>query len=225
MRRILVPLLLLGTAALASCTGAGDGRTESSGTAASTPPPAAETAAAPWKLNPSAGVVVTPGENGAFRVETGPHVILWPAGEAELAPPYTVRATLRKTTGRIHEGTGLLFGGTHLDRPEAEQGYSYFLTRGDGSFLIKLRRGAATPIVRDWTAHPAIRRDDDQGGHPNDLRVDVGTQETAFFVNGTEVARVPTAELETKGLAGLRVSHELQLEVSGFHAGPGAGAP
>jgi len=42
----------------------------------------------------------------------------------------------------------------------------------------------------------------------------------AVHVNGTEVARVPAAELLTSGAVGLRVSHQMQVEVQGFEAGP-----
>ena len=35
---------------------------------------------------------------------TGPHSILWDVAAGELAPPYTLRATLTKREGRLHEG-------------------------------------------------------------------------------------------------------------------------
>ncbi|HET6764020.1 MAG TPA: hypothetical protein VFH27_10110, partial [Longimicrobiaceae bacterium] len=159
-----------------------------------------------------------------LRVETGPHVIAWRAGAVAIAPPYTIRATLQKHTGRIHEGTGILFGGEGLDRAENEQKYAYFLTRGDGSFLIKQRDGAALTVVQDWTAHPAIRRDGEEGGRPNELEVRATATDAAFLVNGVEVARVPAAKLRLAGVAGLRISHELQLEVTGFRIEPGAAA-
>ena len=39
---------------------------------------------------------------------------------------------------------------------------------------------------------------------------------------GTEVARVPAAELSVRGLAGVRMPHEVSLVVRGFRAEPGA---
>jgi len=100
--------------------------------------------------------------------------------------------------------------------------YSYFLVRGDGSFLVKRRQGAETPVVRDWTQHPVIRRDGDEVGQPNRLEVAVSDTVAVFRVNGAEVARVPSAELSVRGLAGVRTAHECLLIVKGFRAEPGA---
>ncbi|HEX6037202.1 hypothetical protein [Longimicrobium sp.] len=172
-----------------------------------------------WQSNPTQGVSLTLGTPSV--VETGPHTLLWQEGAAELAPPYTVRAELRKRAGRLHEGYGIVFGGSGLEGAETGQAYSYFLVRGDGSYLIKRREGAATPVVRDWTRHPRIARDVNGEGRPNALEVRVGADTTVFAVNGAEVARVPSAELSVRGRAGLRIAHDVVVEVGTF----GAGAP
>ena len=195
------------------------------GDAPATRRPAMDSAAAgagatAWRMNPAAGAHLT-SAGDSFVVETGPHTILWPAGARPLAPPYTVRAEFEKRHGRLHEGYGLLFGGTGLEGPEAGQAYSYFLVRGDGAFLVKRRQGMATPVVRDWTQHPAIRRDREETGRPNALEVRVDSAEAVFLVNGTEVARVPAAELTLDGLAGVRTAHEISLVVRGFRAAEG----
>jgi hypothetical protein len=169
-----------------------------------------------WRINPpGAGLVV---DDSAMHITTGPHVVVWDTTTALLAPPYVVSATLQKQTGRLHEGVGLIFGASRLDRPENEQVYSYFLVRGDGSFLIKRRDGAATPVVRDWTRHPVVRRDADGSGRPNALEVSVSDSVAVFRINGTEVARVPAAELSTRGSAGVRAAHDLELTVTDFSA-------
>ena len=187
--------------------------------------PAGQPPAAPvthWQSNPLDGVRVAAGPPTV--VETGPHALVWPRDGGDLAPPYTVRAELRKRAGRVHEGFGIVFGGTGLDGAEDGQAYSYFLVRGDGSWLVKRRDGAQTPVVRDWTRHPRISRDVDGEGRANVLEVHVGTDTTAFAVNGAEVARVPSAELAVQGRAGLRLSHDVALEVRGFSAAAGAPA-
>jgi hypothetical protein len=176
--------------------------------------------AATWRTNPAAGVDLSAAGDSVV-VATGPHTILWPAAGQELAPPYTVRATFEKRHGRLHEGYGILFGGSGLEGPEAGQVYSYFLVRGDGSFLVKRRQGAETPVVRDWTQQAALNRDREETGRPNELEVRVGATDVAFLVNGTVVARVPAGELSVRGLAGVRTPHEVSLVVRGFRATPG----
>jgi len=177
-------------------------------------------AAANWRSTPADGVALVVGAD-SLVVATGPHTVLWEADGGELAPPYTVRATLQKRAGRLHEGVGLVFGGSGLEGSEAGQVYSYFLVRGDGSFLVKRRQGAETPVVRDWTTHPAIRRDLEEG-QPNQLEVAVSPAEAVFRVNGAEVARVPAAELSIQGRAGVRVAHAVTLAVRGFSAAAAA---
>jgi hypothetical protein len=220
--------LLLASLVAAGCSPS-DGRDAAAAPAVSTvaavPARGSDAAATAWHANPAEGVTVTPSSASDFTLQAGPHVIAWRVEAAELTPPYTVRGTLQKSTGRIHEGVGLLFGGTALEGPESGQQYSYFLTRGDGSFLIKQRRGVETPVVRDWTAHAAIRRDADGTGRPNELRVDVGEEETVFFINDAEVARVPTADLQVRGRAGVRASHDVLVRVRGFQAGAGSTTP
>jgi hypothetical protein len=203
--------------ALAGCRGR-DGAQGQPRRGDSVPPPAA---AAAWRTNPAAGEALKV-YGDSITIETGPHTILWPATAHELAPPYTIRATFTKHRGRLHEGYGILFGGSGLQGPEAGQVYSYLLVRGDGSFLVKRRQGAETSIVRDWTQNPVIRRDLNEEGQPNLLEVAVTDSVTVFRVNRTEVARVPSSELSVRGLAGVRTSHECLLAVAGFRAEPGA---
>ncbi|HSU14657.1 hypothetical protein [Longimicrobium sp.] len=174
-----------------------------------------------WSSNPLAGEALT-GAGDSMVIETGPHTILWPASAQELAPPYTIRATFTKHRGRLHEGYGILFGGSGLQGPESGQVYSYLLVRGDGSFLVKRRQGLETPVVRDWTQNPVIRRDVDEQGRPNELEVAVTDSVTVFRVNGAEMARVPSAELSVRGIAGVRTSHECLLVVRDFRVEPGA---
>jgi len=207
------PLALAALLALAGC--GAEPRTEPPRAAAL---PAAVPAAHTWRANPSSARIALTGDT--LVVETAAHAVMWEEDAPELEPPYVVSATIRKRSGRLHEGTGLVLGGTGLEGPEAGQVYTYFLTRGDGSFLVKRRQGAQTPIVRDWTRHPAIRRDAEGGGRPNQLAVQVGADEAVFLVNGKEVARVPASELALRGRAGLRAAHDVQIEVTGFRAGP-----
>lgn len=217
--------LLAAAALLAGCgserprTGA---REPGASAAAATPAPA-DSVAMPsaWRLAPAEGVALRGGE--ALTVETGPHVVLWRQGQAPVQPPYTVRARMQKMHGRLHEGYGIVIGGEALDGPESGQRYSYFLVRGDGSYLIKRRAGAEAPVVLPWTTDPAIRRDSEEGGRPNELEVRVAADSVSFLVNGRQVARVGASEVDAGGIPGVRVAHQVQLQLTGFAVAPGDG--
>jgi hypothetical protein len=155
-------------------------------------------------------------------VETGPHLVLWREGQAPLEPPYTVHARMQKLHGRLHEGYGIVIGGEGLEGPEEGQRYSYFLVRGDGSFLIKRRAGAETPVVRPWTMHPSIRRDAEDSGRPNRVEVRVAADSVRFLVNGAEVAVVPSSEVDVRGVPGVRIAHQVQLQLTELGVEPGA---
>jgi hypothetical protein len=172
----------------------------------------------PWHHAPSAGVRLRAG--GVLTVETGPHAVLWPADAPALSPPYVLRAVLRKHAGRLHEGYGVVFGADPLGEDESTQRYSYFLVRGDGSYLVKRRDGVETPVVRDWTRHPRIHRESPGAAPENRLEVRVGVDTTAFLVNEAEVERVPSSVLSVSGRAGVRVAHDVVVEVVAFQAAP-----
>lgn len=171
-----------------------------------------------WRASLPVGVeVAEQGGRVTIRNAASVGADLWREDSRALSGTYTVRATLRKLGGRQHEGYGLIFGGSNLGTDSAR--YSYVMIRGDGGVLVKKRDGAATPVVRDWTTAAAVHPDDAQNRAENVLEVVVGPREVAVHVNGTEVARVPAAELLTSGAVGLRVSHQMQVEVQGFEAG------
>lgn len=171
-----------------------------------------------WRGSTTAGLLLTESQ-GTLRINNagGGSVDVWRDASPALSGAYTVRATLRKLGGRRHEGYGFLFGGRHLGTDSAQ--YSYVLIRGDGSVLIKKRSGTATPVVRDWQVVDAVRRDDARSRAENALEIRVTASEVVALVNGSEVARVPSSALYTSGVAGLRVSHQMQVEVVGWAAG------
>lgn len=184
---------------------------------------AALVAPAAWQSAPPTGVQITGGLD-SLRVRTTPHAVVWNAAAVPRTPPYRVRATLHKRSGRLHEGYGLVFGAADLEASEERQRYSYFLVRGDGTFLIKRRDGATAPVVVPWTANPAVGRDADGRAEPVMLDVDVGTEEVVFRANGAEVARVPAAELHTAGIAGLRLAHDVDVAVRDWSVEGGVSA-
>jgi len=155
---------------------------------------------------------------GGMHFTSGPAGIYYkPADKA--TGTYETHATFNQLTPAAHpEAYGLIIGGSDLEG--AGQKYTYFLIRQDGKYLIKRRAGDQTPTIADWTDSPAIKKADDSGKMTNTLSVDVGKDKVRFLVNGTEVKSADTAQVDASGIAGLRINHNLNVQVEGFAVAP-----
>jgi len=124
--------------------------------------------------------------------------------------------------GRRNEGFGIFVGGSDLGG--ANQAYTYFLIRRDGSVLVKRRDGEATSTLLGWTKKDAVvtweERGDDAATAKNVLAIEAGGGELAFFVNGTEVHRMSASGQHVDGVVGLRVNHGLNVHVTSLDVGP-----
>jgi hypothetical protein len=151
---------------------------------------------------------------GGIHFQTGPAGIYYKPADA-MTGAYEAHATFTQLTPAAHpEAYGLIIGGADLEG--AGQKYTYFIVRQDGKFMIKRRAGAATPTVADWTDSAAIKKPDAAGKMTNMLAIEVGKDTVRFLVNGTEVTSADASKLDTAGIAGLRVNHNLNLHVEGF---------
>jgi hypothetical protein len=111
------------------------------------------------------------------------------------------------------EAFGIFLGGQDLQGPGER--YTYFIIRGDGTFKVKRRAGAsATDITRDWTTSPAIVKARTDGPVANALSVSVAGSKVSFLVNGQEVYSAPRANIDTDGIVGLRINHNLSIHVA-----------
>ncbi len=162
-------------------------------------------------------VTMAPG----WHVTTGPSVILWnPATTAKGNFKAETTINLFKPGGGHAEGFGIFVGGTNLEA--ASEGYTYFLVRNDGKYLIKQRVGADTKDVVPWTASPAIKLFDGSATSVgNTLTVVAGATNVDFLINGTKVASQPRAAIAIDGVVGLRVNHMLNVHVASLAVTPG----
>lgn len=148
-----------------------------------------------------------------WHITTGPAAIFWhPASTAKGSYRAETVIHLFDPQGR-NEAFGLFFGGSDLE--EDDQAYSYFLLRNSGEYLIKNRSGSETTNVKGWSPAPAMDQYDEDSGSSvrNSLAVEVRGSKATFFVNGNEVTSVPTSELNTNGIVGLRINHRLNVHV------------
>ena len=148
-------------------------------------------------------------KGGTWDVTTGPAHIVF-ASKDSATGAYTASATFAQQEAPRHpEGYGVFVGGKDLTTPN--RGYTYFLVRGNGEFLVKSRTGAKTSDVLTWRANPAVQKADSAGKATYRLAVRVGADSVRFMVNDAQVGAVKAGTIATDGVAGLRVNHNLHL--------------
>jgi hypothetical protein len=159
------------------------------------------------------GVSVMPMGTG-LHFKSGPAGIYYRPTDTR-SGSYEVHGTFNQVEPSSHpEAYGLFIGGSNLAGPN--QKYTYFLVRQDGMFLIKRRDGAQTPNVVNWTANAAVKKTDASTKGANTLSIAVAADKVRFLVNGTEVNAAPAAQVDTSGIAGLRINHNLNVHVENF---------
>jgi hypothetical protein len=155
--------------------------------------------------------------NGAGFHATNPQAaVYWnPANTA--TDNYVLKASFRLEKPSGHTNYyGLVFGGSGLEG--AQQTYLYFVVAQDGTWLLKSRAGAATPIVAPKTPNDAVKKLDANGQATNALEVRVGADKIDFVVNGVVVHSEPKSGALAKvdGIYGIRINHLLEVQVDGL---------
>lgn len=130
---------------------------------------------------------------------------------------YTLKGTFKliKSTG-YDEYYGLILGGSGLEG--GAQSYLYFMVTDDGTYLIKHREGSSTQGVSPKTQSPAVKKPDASGSATNALEVRVKADKIDFVINGTVVTSLPKtgAAAKTDGIYGIRINHQLDVQIDGF---------
>lgn len=144
-----------------------------------------------------------------WEVRTGPAHVVW-APKDSASGTYTARARFEQLEAPTHpEAFGVIFGGSDLSG--AGQRYGYFVVRGTGEYLVRVREGAETRTVAAWTPNQAVPKQNAQGAATYDLAVQVRPDSVRFLVNNTAVASVPKSAVPTDGIVGLRINHNLHV--------------
>jgi hypothetical protein len=153
----------------------------------------------------------------AFR--SGPAAIYWNTKDVATGT-YTVSAIFEQKKSMMHEAYGIFVGGQNLSDPT--QNYLYFVIKPQtGQMIINHRSSNATPrAIVAATPTDAINKDaPGTGAATNALAIRIARDSVHFYINGKEVRTFAKAALggaPTEGLAGLRVNHNLDIEVRDF---------
>ena len=147
-----------------------------------------------------------------WEVSTGPAHIMYSAKDTA-SGSFTVSTTVEQMAKPTHpEAYGLIIGGRDLDQPS--QTYTYFIVRGTGELMVRVREGDQTRDVINWTPNADIPKEDGSGHANYALSATVTSDAVKFSVNGKQVASVSKAGLPTDGIVGLRINHNLRVRVS-----------
>lgn len=151
-------------------------------------------------------------EPGRWEVTTGPAHILFAAGDTAVNK-YSVSATFEQLQAPSHpEAFGVFIGGSDLNGPTVK--YTYFIVRGDGSYMVKVRDGANTRTITNWTAQASIPKQDAAGKGLYGIKIDVRDSVANVSVNGVPITTISGKDAPLNGITGVRVNHNLHLMVT-----------
>jgi hypothetical protein len=156
--------------------------------------------------------VTVTNEGPSLKFTTGPDAAgIYYKSDMNQKGDYELSATFSQLKPSTQpEAYGLLIGGTDLDKPAAH--YTYFVIRQDGKYSIASRNGDKTAAIVDWTDSAAMK--DPKGTKTsNTLAVRAQGDEVHFLIGGKEVQKLTRAKADPAGIAGLRVSRDLNLQV------------
>ena len=159
---------------------------------------------------------------GGFRLSVGPAGNFW--NDANMASgDYEVKATFKehKMASSHPHSYGVFIGGANLQSDT--ETLMYCIVYGTGQFSVKTFHGANVTTLVNRDTNDALHQADANGESTNEIGWRVSGGKAACVVNGTEVASFDMSEVvgadkidSTDGIYGLRVSHNLELTVTGL---------
>jgi hypothetical protein len=170
-----------------------------------------------WKVrfddaSAKAADVAVDAKDDTLTFITGPAGIYYKGEKAEKDYDFSATFSQLKPTA-MPEAYGVFVAGQDLEK-DTER-YTYFLIRQDGKYLIKTRNGSTTKTIIDWTAAPSMK--EPKGVKTsNTLEIRATANSVQFVVDGKPVHAMTRDEVGPDGLAGIRVNHNLNLQVSKF---------
>jgi hypothetical protein len=161
-------------------------------------------------------------EGDAFRLSIGPAASYW--SEANTASgDYTVKATFKehKMAASHPHSYGIFIGGADLESDN--ESLMYCIAYGNGTYSVKTFRGAKVSTLVEKAPSDALKKADANGESSNEIGWSVKGRKASCVINGIEVKTFEKAEVigadklvSTDGIYGIRVSHNLELTVSGL---------
>lgn len=161
-------------------------------------------------------------EGNNLRLSVGPAGNFWnPAHTA--SGDYDVKATFKehKMAASHPHSYGIFIGGRDLQGDM--ETLAYCIAYGNGTFSVKTFHGATVTTLVDRVAHAALVKADANGEATNEIGWRVRGNTAACVINGQAVHTFQKSELigptkiaSTDGVYGIRVSHNLELTVSGL---------
>jgi hypothetical protein len=161
-------------------------------------------------------------ENGNLRLSVGPAGNFWnPTHRAQ--GNYEVSATFKehKMAAAHPHSYGIFIGGADLESDT--ETLMYCIAYGNGTYSIKTFHGANVQTLVDRAASDALVKADANGEATNTIGWRVQGGNASCVINGTAVHTVTRAQAvapdklkSLDGNYGIRVSHNLELTVSGL---------
>jgi hypothetical protein len=161
-------------------------------------------------------------QGDALHLAIGPAAIYWNP-QHTASGDYVVKATFREakpSAGHPHP-YGVFIGGSQLDTPDLS--LVYCIAYSDGTFLVRGFSGANVVQIGKRQPHAAVQKTGADGSVTNEVAWNVKGGRAECAINGQTVAGYDKAELvgpgklqSLDGIAGIRVSHNVDVTVTGF---------